>query len=187
MLLVSGAVSLLAADPSAVDQRLREALKNTMLQLRTAETERANLQAAQAENELKNKELSAKVEALTKQSTAAEKTAANQAGEITRLKEALAKWETAYNEAVNLAQQTESQRQKSAADVIALRRQVADQQTKNAEMFRLANEILKRYENFGLGRALTAKEPFVGITRVKLENLMQDYGDAIADQKIKPE
>ena len=36
------------------------------------------------------------------------------------------------------------------------------------------------------GEALTAREPFVGVTRVKFENLIQDYQDKLADQKIKP-
>jgi hypothetical protein len=46
---------------------------------------------------------------------------------------------------------------------------------------------LTRYEKFGLGQALSAREPFTGITRVKLESQVQDYEDKIADQKVKPE
>ena len=52
-------------------------------------------------------------------------------------------------------------------------------------MFRTANEILTRYERFGLGEALAAKEPFVGVTRVKLENLIQEYEDKLVDERIK--
>ena len=62
---------------------------------------------------------------------------------------------------------------------------MADQQTKNDAMFKLGNEILKRYERFGLGDALTRREPFVGTTRVKFQNLIQDYTDKVADQRIK--
>ena len=53
-------------------------------------------------------------------------------------------------------------------------------------MFKVANEILVRYERFGLGDALTAREPFTGITRVKLQSLFEDYQDKLTDQKIKP-
>jgi hypothetical protein len=53
-------------------------------------------------------------------------------------------------------------------------------------MFKVGSEILTRFEKFGLGTAITAREPFIGLTRVKLQNLMQDYADKLADQKIKP-
>jgi hypothetical protein len=53
-------------------------------------------------------------------------------------------------------------------------------------MYRIGSEILKRYEGFGLGTAIAAREPFVGSMRVKLQNLVQDYADKLAEQKIKP-
>src|SRR5207244_3713477 len=68
LLFLALAVSLRAADQASPGElKMREALRNTMLQLRTAETERANLQAAQAEMDQKNKTLASQVEALTKQ------------------------------------------------------------------------------------------------------------------------
>lgn len=172
-----------AADP-AVD-RMRETLKNTALQLRAAETERATLQASQAELEQKNKTLTAQAEALTKQLAAAEKAAADNTGEATRLREALDKWRAAYEQSVEVGRTKEAERGKLAGEVISLKRVVADQKRKNAEMFRIGNEILTRYEKFGLGDALAAKEPFTGIARVKLEHLVQDYSDGLVDQRIK--
>ena len=65
------------------------------------------------------------------------------------------------------------------------RRKVDDREAKNYELFKLANEILTRYEKFGLGEALTAREPFTGLTRVKLENLVQDYQDTLSQQRSK--
>ena len=52
-------------------------------------------------------------------------------------------------------------------------------------MFRLANEVLDRYAQFGLGTAISAREPFVGITKVKFQNLVQDYQTKLTDQTIK--
>jgi hypothetical protein len=69
--------------------------------------------------------------------------------------------------------------------VIDLERRVADQQVKNAAMYKVGMEVVSRYEKFGLGDALTSREPFIGITRVKFENLIQDYQDKLADQTIK--
>jgi hypothetical protein len=74
-----------------------------------------------------------------------------------------------------------------ASESIVLKRKLDDRDRKNFELFKLGNEILKRYEKFGLGDALAAREPFTGITRVKLQNLVQDYQDKLADQRVKPE
>ena len=175
-----------AADPASTENRMRDALRNTMLQLRSCETEKATLLAAKTEADQLNKELSEKVDALTAKSTKAEKALADQAAELAKFKEANAKWQVAYQQATDLANKTELERAKLAGQNILLKRQVEDQQRRNAALFNLGNEILTRYEHFGLGDALAAKEPFVGITRVKLENLVQDYRDKLADQRIKP-
>ncbi len=176
--------SLLRAD-TASDAKLREALRNTMLQLRAAQNDRAALQASQAENEAKLKKLNTQVEQLTKRATEAEKASAEQQTQLAKFKEALQKWEDAYKQAVDLANSKEVARAQLAGEVLDLKRRVADQQSRNAAIFRTANEILTRYERFGLGEALAAKEPFVGVTRVKLENLVQDYEDKLADEKIR--
>jgi hypothetical protein len=203
MIAIGLASALFACGLSAAEQanpaeaRLREALRNTMLQLRTAETERATLQAAQAEHEEKIKTLTAQVAALTKQSAADKDAADKKIGDlndkladrekqVSQLKESLEKWQAAQKQAADVARAKEQQRAKLASDVIALQRRVAEQQTKNAAMFKIGNEILTRYEKFGLGEALTAREPFTGITRVKLQSLAQDYADKLADEKIKP-
>ena len=184
-----------AAEASA-ESRMRDALRNTLLQLRTAENERAILQAAQAQSDNEKKMLTAQVAALSKQCKSDKETAdktiaglnsraAEQGAEITRLTENLAKCAEALKQATSTARAKENERAKLAADIIGLNRTVADQKTKNGELFKLGKEILLRYERFGLGDAIGAKEPFVGITRVKLENFVQDYQDKLADQKIE--
>jgi hypothetical protein len=188
---------LRAADANNPEARLRELLRNTMLQLRTAETERASLQNAQAENEKQKKVLSDQVEALSQQLKTDKETAdktivdlnaksSQQEADIGQLKEALAKWKESQKQAVDLAAAKETQRAKLAADNILLQRRVDDYHTKNLALFKVGNEVLDRYEKFGLGDALTAREPFVGLTKVKFQNLVQDYQDKLSDQKIKP-
>lgn len=76
--LLTGIAAHAAEQASPAELKMREALRNTMLQLRTAETERANLQAANTELTEKNKASEAKITALTKQ-LADEKTAADKA------------------------------------------------------------------------------------------------------------
>jgi chromosome segregation ATPase len=195
-LLGSGAI--FAQQPSTGEAKLREQLRATILQLRTAETERATLQAAQTASAEETKELTAKLEELAKQSAANQQSSAKEIAALTervaekeiamvQLRETLEKWKKSYNEAAELARKKEGERAALASEKIVLDRRVADQQRKNAEMFKIGNEILVRYEKFGLGTAIAAREPFVGTMRVKLQNLVQDYSDKLAEQKIKPE
>jgi chromosome segregation ATPase len=186
------------APPSAAETKLRETLRATMLQLRNAENDKAALQAAQAEADEKIKTLTEQVEKITKQ-MATDKTAADKAAtemqaklearakDIGDLKDALQKLQGEYKTMILLAQTKEDQRAKLEQQNILLTRKVADHLAKNTAMFKIANDILQRYEKFGLGDALTAREPFTGITRVKLQGLFEELQDKIVDQRIKPE
>jgi hypothetical protein len=193
------AASLLSADqPSAAENKLREALKNTMLQLRASENDKATLQAAQAESDEKVKTLTTQVETATKQ-MAADKVASEKAIAEMQVKlddrdkilagvrEELQRFKDDDKKETTLANTTEAQRAKLEEQVNQLNRRVADQQVKNEGMFKIANEILARYEKFGLGDALASREPFTGITRVKLQSLFEEYQDKLVDHKIKPQ
>ena len=182
---------------SPAETRLREALRNTVMQLRTAQNETAASQVAQAQIEAKNKELEAQVKHLTENS-AADRASAKKSidtlrfdlestqAQIAQFKKSLEKSLADFKSASVLAQSREVERARLAADVVVLNRVIADQKTKNAEMYKLGREILLRYEKFGLGEALGAREPFVGTTRVKLESYVQDFQDKLTDQNIKP-
>jgi len=190
--------TLRAADqPNPAEARMRETLRNTMLQLRTAQTDAATLQSAKAELEKNNKELETKVELLTKNGVKDRDEAKNtiqklttkleeQASALEQLKRELEKLQADYKAATTLAQSKETARKTLEEEKIILDRTVADQKTKNAELYKLGREILLRYEKFGLGEALGAKEPFVGTKRVQLETYIQDFQDKLTDQKFKP-
>lgn len=180
------------------EQKMRETIRNTMIQLRDANAKLATAQAAQAEAEEKNKELQGQLEELTKKSSA-EKKAANETiddlqtklatseHQVNHLTESLGKWKLGYAKLADYAKATEGKRAELASKIILLDRRIAEQQVKNAEMYRLGNEVLDRYAQFGLGTAISAREPFVGITKVKFQNLVQDYQNKLTDQTIRHE
>jgi predicted nucleic acid-binding Zn-ribbon protein len=197
---VLAAISLLAlpiarADDASNETRLRDALKSTMLQLRAATTDRDNLQAQLTDLQSQKDDLTTQLAALTKKS-AADKDAdskaitvlkgqvSDQEDSIAQLQTALDKWKDAERKAVVMANDTETKRAKLADLAIHLQRIVDDQKRKNEEMYKTGMEVLDRYEKFGLGEALFAKEPFVGITRTKFETLVQDYEDKLVDAQI---
>jgi uncharacterized coiled-coil protein SlyX len=189
---------LQAADQAnTVEERLRGQLRSTMLQLRDAQNQAATLQSAQAEDEKQKKALTDRVDELTKQAAsdkdAATKTIADLNAKVTdqttlinQMKDALDKWKEAYNKAVEVATTKEAQRAKFESQAILLHRRVENDENKNLALYQLGKEVLNRYEKFGLGTAITSREPFVGITKVKLENLVQDYSDKLMDQTVKP-
>jgi chromosome segregation ATPase len=228
--------------PSSTETRLREALRNTMLQLNDAQGQVVTLQAAQAQSDQEKAALQAKVDALggqvktltdkaiadqaasdkiiadlkqgnqdlvtemvdtltiqinllnksgTDDKSTLEKSIADMKSKTPEMTKALDQygsdiqlWKTGYDQYVQFANQTEAARAKLAVETILLRRLVDDRETKNLDLYATANEILTRYEKFSLGDALSAKEPFVGLTRVKLQELVQDYKDKLLMEKI---
>jgi chromosome segregation ATPase len=196
-LLAAAAVLLVPAlraadeDPTA---KFREALKDSMLKLRAAQGEVATAQAAQYAAEAKVTELTAKSDALTKELANERNTSTNMIadlnkklaerdGSIVELNAALAKWKKSYGEVAKLASKREGQRAQLDAKRIELERKLADQQQKNIEMYQAGMEILDRYEKFGLGDAILAREPFTAAKRVKFQNLVQDLSDKLTDAR----
>ena len=190
LLVIALSVSLLSTATAADDARLKQMLQTLTGRLRAAETERNNLLSEKAQLEQEKKTLSAKVDSLNKQAAedkARLDTLEAREKELDETKESLTKWKAAYEQIQTAAQKSEAERNKFASEAIVLKRKVEDRERKNLELFKTANEVLTRYEKFGLGEALAAKEPFTGITRVKLENQVQDYQDKIADNRVKSE
>ena len=194
--MLSGATLRAADQANSPEERLRGLLRSTMLQLRDAQNQVATLQTAQTESEKEKKALSDRVDELTKQAAADKDSStktiadlntkvADQNTFISQLKDALEKWKATYNQAVTVANTKEAQRARLESQVIVLQRRIDDAETKNLALYKIGKEVLGRYQKFGLGTAITAREPFVGITRVKLENLVQDYSDKLNDQTIK--
>ena len=193
---------LQAADPADPTIKLRAQLREVMLQVRTAQTEAANAQAEKLAADQKNTELTdnnkaleTRIASLIKQS-AADKTATEKsiaaletklAGSEKRLTEITAnrdEWKAGYQKAAEVARNKEGERAKLASELVSTKHTLADRERKNIALFNVSNEILDRYEGYSLGKALSAREPFIGTTRVKVETLVQGYKDKILDNRI---
>lgn len=195
MMLVATLARAADEDPTI---KFREALRDTMLKLRDAQNQLATAQAAQYAAEAKSAELEEKTKSLAKEladeritstnlTSALKKTLAERDATIAEQDATLASWKKSYEQIGKLAAKREGQRQKLDAEKLALERKVQDQQFKNIEMYKAATEILDRYESFGLGDALLAREPFTAAQRVKFQNLVQDLADQLIDARIPAE
>jgi len=196
--LLLGAATLAFAQPAPVDPaaQLREALRATTIQLRTAQ---GDLATAQAERDQTQSDL----DALQKRFTALEKVAASDRtsaqtnlaklnadltrkdSEAARLADNLKRTLDARDQASALAGKTAEELTATEQLKIEADREISTLRGQNRALFALGNEILTRYENYGLGKAITAREPFTQLTRVKLQTLVQSYADALEDQRAK--
>ena len=183
------------ADPAVA--RMRDALKTATTQLASAQTELASAQTAAADSEARAKAAETRVASLTKQAIAdrveSDKILAAlnaklnaQKNEIESLNQTLKKQKDALEFKTRVAQTESAEHARLSAVVVELERRLSDLESKNVSLIQLSNEILTRYKEFSLGEALKAKEPFVGTTRVTLENLAQDYKEKIRDLRANP-
>lgn len=182
--------------PSEAEVKLRENLRNTMIQLRDAQGQVAALQGTQLQSEQKIKSLESDLEKLKRKSADESQTATARIEELeteltqqdernAKQVEALGKWKKAFDQLKVAAQATEGQRAELAGKVVVLQRKVDEQKQTNWKLYQTGKEVLDRYEKFGLGDALLAREPFVGTTRVKFQNLIQDYSDQLTENRIR--
>jgi len=196
-------ISLHAVEEADPTLKIREQLRAVTLQLRTAQTETANAQAAQAAADAKAVQLTEKITTLEKRIEALAKesntekvrtdesiaTLNNKLAErekrVVQFTEALEKWKTGYQKAAEVARTKEDERAKLASENAIQKRTIADRETKNIALFNTSNEILDRFESYSLGKALSAREPFIGNSRVKVENLVQGYKDSILNNRIE--
>ena len=193
---------LAAQDTSPAEIKLREQLRSTALLLRAAETEKANALATFAAEQVKSANLQKEVDILNnkvigitketdKQKSESEKIISSLNERLKtseeRLKEyvkALEKWKVSQQQAIVTAQQKEAARSELANQVLFLKNTIADRERKNLKLYTTSLEILDRYENYALGKALSAREPFIQKTRVTIETQVQDYKDTIIDNRI---
>ena len=186
---------MLQAADDAAGAKLRDALRDATLQLRTSETDRSSLKAANTSLDADNKALALKVAALQKQlvadkiaadkekaelkteNTLSEEQIAKLREDITRTRAEVDKAGVAIRVKVTEAGQLKDQN----AD---LQSSIDDMQKRNIELYKLATEVLERYKAFSFGEALEAKEPFIGVTRTRLENLIQGYEGRLMDVKL---
>jgi hypothetical protein len=191
-----------AQEVSPGEVKLREQLKATALLLRAAETEKANALATFAAEQTKTAALQKEIDGLNAKLTTETKRASEDKlatekmiaklndtliGRENRLKEfsaALEKMKYAYNQVASTAIKKESERVALSNENLSLKNTIADRERKNLKLYTTSLEILERYENYALGKALSAREPYIQKTRVTVENQVQDYKGAIIDNRI---
>ena len=170
--------------------RLREALRSATMQNRTLEDQRVALQAKVTEAERQVADLKTQVSAAKAETKQAEQDYRQAVADFNaRLEErnqTLDKWKDAYTEAATVARTKDAERAKFEGEANTYKASTKACLVKNQQLVKLGREILGVYENVHFGGMLLAREPALGIRRVDVQNLLQDYGEKILQQKIEP-
>ncbi|MDQ8728087.1 hypothetical protein [Bradyrhizobium sp. LHD-71] len=178
------------ASAQSETDRLREALRSATAQVRALEDQRTSLQAQLAETTRARDALKSEVNEAKAQAKKAEVDYRQAVREFNdRLEErnqTLEKWKEAYAEAATVARTKDSERAKFEAESKAFKASTRNCTLKNQELVKVGRDLLAQYESVTLGDAFVASEPLTGLGRVKVQSLLQDYGDKVLNQKVDP-
>lgn len=91
---------------------------------------------------------------------------------------------TKFRETAQTLKETEIERDGLRTAQSTQERELATCVDKNAQIYLLSSEVLDRMENRGMWSTLREKEPFTKLSRVRLENLVDDYRYRIDELKL---
>lgn len=189
LLLCLLAVPAVTRADASTEARLREALRSATARAQSAEDEKARLQASEAALRKEVEELRKRPAtggAGDRRAAELQRRLAEQDEAAAKARAALARCEAAQEEAASRARAAEVDRDRTSAEAKALQGRLAAADARNARMYRIGREVLDWIDELGPGAAYEAREPLLGLKRVELENVSQDYRDKLLEQKARP-
>ncbi|WP_402719763.1 hypothetical protein [Janthinobacterium rivuli] len=193
-------LSLLAAGTAqaqkgqSMEERLRAELRNVTAQLQQTRGELELLKAkgvpaakaapeaaAPASDGLK-KELARSQSQLAQERAQREKLAAEQQRGAAAAQEAtasLTQYRQASERLAATGKQLEAERARLDGEVTSQRGALARCESKNAQLYAAGQDILQAYEGLDVLDVMKARQPFAAQSRVKLEQIAQQYGDQL--------
>jgi len=184
-----------AADSDARASREREMLRRAQEALRQSEAEKGDLTRAKLETEQKLKELSQQLDAVRNGSKAGQaalrsqlqSAATAQADLQSKLDEANKQVAALFSKQRETAGQLatrESEIKQLQQELQTTKTTVTSCDAKNIQLYAYSQEILDRYKKKGVWTALAQKDPVFGFKEIGIENVLQEYHDKLAAQKI---
>lgn len=182
-----------------MEERLRAQLRTTTTQLQEVQNELAALKAGKSPAQpgaaaaagedagsLK-KELAA-----AKAQLAAERRSQEKNGESRQQAQAAlekanaqgAQYRHAYDELLKLARASEAERQQLSNGSKTQQLAVTQCEAKNAQLYAVGQEILQAYETMDITTIMAARQPFAAQSRVKYEQIAQQYGDKLYEGRF---
>jgi chromosome segregation ATPase len=177
------------------EDRLRDALRQSVMEMRAAQDQAAqaaaDLQKAQADKAALQARLDADEAKLAAAPTVkpADLSALNDrvrqlAAQTATLQQQNAKLQAGLQGATDLAHRTQDEKSQAAAAAKANATALQTCKATNARLIDISEQVLHLYESQSFrGILLRSYEPLIGTAKVRLQNLVQDYDDKIRDQE----
>ena len=170
----------------------REQIRRLQQVQRKTEQEKATLQLEKSAVEEQLKASTEKAQDLEKSAQRSASVAKQKTAQITTLEEQIAELKARLAESEkHVAQGAESQ-QKSLAEISRLQIQLgklnkdlAASEAKNLQLYKYSVELMDQYKNKGVWSGVAQMEPFTGLKRVEIENLLDEYRDKLDAQKVE--
>ncbi len=191
MLLAGGAAQAQGQKGQSMEERLRAELRNVTAQLQQTRGElevlkakggpAAKVVAAPASDGLK-KELARSQSQLAQERAQREKLGEQQQRSAAAAQEAtasLAQLRQASEQLAATGKQIDAERARLDAEVASQRGALARCESKNAQLYAAGQDILQAYEGLNVLDVMQARQPFAAQSRVKLEQIAQQYGDQL--------
>lgn len=185
-----------AADDSK-NSREREMLRRAQEALRQSQTESSALAQGKSEAERKLEAAAAQLNSLRNSARS------EQIGLRAKLKEASDSEASLSSQLATARQQLTELTAKQAETAIMLNEREmllkhvqsdldsshaagASCEAKNLQLYEYSQDLARRYEGKGVWTAMRQKEPVTGLGQVGMENLLQEYREKLASQRIQP-
>jgi chromosome segregation ATPase len=180
-----------AADDESV-ARAREMLRRTQDALHQLQAENAELTRSKTELDVRLREATRQLDAARSGLNAAQGSLRSVQGQQTDLQgkydEASARLATTtdrLNQASKSLATRDAELAQALQQLTQSRAANAGCEDKNGKLYTYGQEILDRYQHKGVWAALKQKEPVLGLNRVEIENVVQEYKLKMADEKLK--
>jgi chromosome segregation ATPase len=177
-----------AASPAcaqSLEDRLRDQLRATLNELHELQDQQATLQAQKAAAEQERDALRAQLAKAQAQPAHPGESAAAKA-QTQALAAEVAHYKTTAEQVTGAAQQVQADRDKLQTSLAGTQKLLGNCEDKNTKLLKVGNEILDAYQQYDLGDAIGANEPFIGTKRVELENTAQAFDDRLHEGKFDP-
>src|ERR1700761_9331082 len=178
------------ADDNGPEARLRAALKTATARIRELEDQNAQLQAKQAAADRDKLEFTQKAAAADKElgelrkQGETDKAALDQAAATQKSQGAsIAKLQESYGKTTEQLRTRDADAKQLDGVVAKLRPQLKSCEDKNAELYKIGEEVLDLYDKQDVFD-LASREPITKLKRVEIENAIQDYEDKMRDNEI---
>lgn len=198
-LLLAAAGQAHAQQGASMEERLRNQLRATTAQLQEAQNELAQLKAGRPAaaapgapaaggdaDALRKEVAQLKSQLASERSARHSSQSAQQSAqaEVTKAGEQVTQYRNAYDGLLKIARSSETERQRLAGEEQQRKQVLAMCSEKNVKLYETGQEILRAYETMDIGTVMAARQPFATSSRVKYEQIAQEYGDKLYEGRF---